>query len=92
MVHTSAMSGIDQALWDIKGKVANLPVVELLGGKFRERVGLYTHFYGATPAESAAMAKRMVAEGFTAPKSSARPSDGFRFDPYEDDGLSLTHI
>jgi len=85
-VWMSALSGIDQALWDIKGKVANLPVVELLGGKFRERVGLYTHFYGATPEESAAMAKRMVAEGFTALKSSARSSDGFRFDPYEDDG------
>ena len=60
----SAMSGIDQALWDIKGKVANLPVFELLGGKFRDRVEVYTHFNGSTPEDSAQMARKMVDQGY----------------------------
>ena len=85
-VWMSALSGIDQALWDIKGKVADLPVVELLGGKFRDRVAVYTHFYGATPEESAAQARRLVEAGYTALKSGALSGDGYRFDPYEDDG------
>ena len=71
-VWMSAMSGIDQALWDIKGKVANLPVVELLGGKFRDRVEVYTHFGGATPEDSAKMAREKVEEGYTALKGGAR--------------------
>lgn len=41
VVHTSAMSGIDQALWDLKGKAAGLPVFQLLGGRARDRVRLY---------------------------------------------------
>ena len=86
VVGAGAMTGIEIALWDIKGKVANLPVVELLGGKFRDRVAVYTHFYGATPEESAAQARRLVEAGYTALKSGALSSDGYRFDPYEDDG------
>ncbi|MEQ9350299.1 MAG: enolase C-terminal domain-like protein, partial [Alphaproteobacteria bacterium] len=39
----SAVSGIEQALWDIKGKALGVPVWQLLGGKVRERVRLYTH-------------------------------------------------
>ncbi|MBM3460401.1 MAG: hypothetical protein FJX77_17915, partial [Armatimonadetes bacterium] len=56
-VAMSAIAGIDMALWDLKGKVANLPLVELLGGQFRDRVSVYTHFYGETPEESAAAAR-----------------------------------
>jgi len=41
VVHTSAMSGIDMALWDIKGKAAGLPVFKLLGGRARDYIRLY---------------------------------------------------
>ena len=40
---TSAISGVDQALWDIKGKALGVPVYELLGGPTRTRVRVYAH-------------------------------------------------
>ena len=85
-VWMSALSGIDQALWDIKGKAAGLPVVDLLGGKFRDGVEVYTHFSGQTPEACAAMAKSLIDQGHGALKSGALSSSGFGFDPYEDDG------
>ncbi len=42
-VLTSALSGIDQALWDIKGKALGVPVYELLGGPTRDRIRVYAH-------------------------------------------------
>ncbi len=57
VVHTSAMSGIDMALWDIKGKAAGLPVFKMLGGKVRDQVRCYirygVEFHGRTLAEAA---------------------------------------
>jgi galactonate dehydratase len=62
-VLTSALSGIDQALWDIKGKALGVPVYELLGGPTRDRVRVYAH--AGTP-EVVAQKKK---EGFTAFKT-----------------------
>src|SRR3984957_18399218 len=60
---TSALSGIDQALWDIKGKALGVPVYELLGGPTRDRVRVYAH--AGTPEQM----KQMKAQGFTAFKT-----------------------
>ncbi len=60
---TSALSGIDHALWDIKGKLLNVPVWELLGGPTRDRVRVYGR------ASSAADMKKRKAEGFTVIKT-----------------------
>ncbi|WP_114577145.1 galactonate dehydratase [Saliphagus sp. LR7] len=68
----SALSGIDHALWDIKGKALGVPVYELLGGKARERIRLYAHFSGSTPDEMAEAARERVESGFTAIKNGPR--------------------
>src|SRR5690348_15252393 len=60
---TSALSGIDQALWDIKGKALGVPVYELLGGPTRDRVRVYAH--AGTPEQM----EKMKAKGFTAFKT-----------------------
>jgi galactonate dehydratase len=64
-VLVSALSGIDQALWDIKGKYHNQPVYALLGGPTRKRVRTYAHVHGDTLEETIANAKKSAAEGFT---------------------------
>ena len=66
---TTVISGIDIALWDIKGKVTGQPIYNLLGGPVRDRVVLYTHPRVGTPEEVAADSAEKVAEGFTALKT-----------------------
>ena len=60
----NAISGVDQALWDIKGKIANMPVFDLLGGKSREAAQVYVHADGASPDEVAANATQLVDQGY----------------------------
>jgi len=67
----SAISGVDQALWDIKGKRLGAPVYELLGGAARDRVRVYQWIGGDRPTEVAREAERKVEAGFTALKMNA---------------------
>ncbi len=67
-IHMSALAGIDQALWDIKGKALGVPVSELLGGCVRDRIRVYSWIGGDRPSETAAAAKAAVERGFTAVK------------------------
>ena len=63
-VLNNAISGIDQALWDIKGKLANMPVYELLGGKCREAAACYAHADGRDPQEIEQSVRKYMAEGY----------------------------
>ena len=63
-VLNNALSGLDEALWDIKGKRANMPVYQLLGGKSRFAIPCYTHASGNTPEAVADHAQKIMADGF----------------------------
>ncbi|GAN88192.1 galactonate dehydratase [Komagataeibacter intermedius] len=67
-IHMSAIAGIDQALWDIKGKAFGMPVWQLLGGRCRDRIRVYSWIGGDRPADTARAARDVVARGFTAVK------------------------
>jgi galactonate dehydratase len=67
----SAIAGIDQALWDIKGKFFNAPVHQLLGGKARDKMKVYSWIGGDRPAEVGLAAKKMADQGFLAVKMNA---------------------
>jgi len=72
----SAISAVDIALWDIKGKALGAPVYQLLGGAYREKIQLYANYWFIngkhTPDDYARQAKETVAKGFTA----------LKFDPF----------
>ncbi len=80
VIGMSAISGIEQALWDIKGKALNQPVYQLLGGRVRDRVRMYTHLGGGdmravydtqgskNPALFSEKAQAVVSQGYTALK------------------------
>ncbi|WP_455361836.1 galactonate dehydratase [Streptomyces sp. SYSU K21746] len=70
---SSAVAGIDQALWDIKGKALGVPVWQLLGGNVRDRARVYSWIGGDRPADVAEQALARKAEGFTAIKMNASP-------------------
>ncbi len=65
-VLTSALSGIEQALWDIKGKALGVPIYELLGGPTRDRIRVYAH------ARTPERIRETKAEGYTAFKSGVK--------------------
>lgn len=78
-VMLSAISGIEQAMWDIKGKYYNCPVYEMLGGKVRDKIRMYSHIkiagvQGEFPIEEMLkMADLRLKEGYTALKYSIIP-------------------
>jgi galactonate dehydratase len=82
-VFRTALGAIEAAMLDIKGKALGVPVYELLGGKYRDRVACYANhwFFGATtPDEYAANARAAVAQGYRA----------LKWDPFEAADLEMT--
>lgn len=67
----SAISGIDQALWDIKGKALGVPAYQLMGGACRSRIRVYSWIGGDRPRDVGAAAKERKDAGFTAVKMNA---------------------
>src|SRR5688572_21592860 len=70
IILTSALSAVDIAMWDIKGKALGVPVYELLGGPSRDRIRVYGQ------AENAEAARSVMAEGYTSMKTSVNNSRG----------------
>jgi galactonate dehydratase len=80
VIGLSAISGIEQALWDIRGKFLGVPVYQLLGGRVRDKVRMYTHLgggdmravyetqYSADPKPFVDLALQVVSKGYTAVK------------------------
>ena len=66
--HMSAISGIDQALWDIKGRYFNTPIYNLLGGACRDRLKVYRWIGGDRPSDIVTAAKEAVSQGYKAIK------------------------
>lgn len=63
-VLNNALSGLDEALWDIKGKRANMPVYQLLGGKSRFAIPCYGHAGGNTPEAVAESVQKFMTDGY----------------------------
>jgi galactonate dehydratase len=83
LIINSAISAIDQACWDLKGKKLGVPVHVLLGGARRQRLRAYANawYWGClTPADFAAAARRVVEDGFTA----------LKWDPFGDADMTMT--
>ena len=73
VIMMSALSGIEQALWDIKGKHYGLPVYEMMGGVYRDKIRIYGHCWGATTEKIIGRALERQKKGFTAIKILVEP-------------------
>ena len=69
----SALAGLEQALWDLKGRALGLPVWQMLGGKVREKIRAYAWIGGDRPGEIAEAAQARRGQGFSAVKMNATP-------------------
>ena len=81
----SALAGLDQALWDLKGKHYNLPVWEMMGGQVRDKVRAYAWIGGDRPGDIAAAAKTRREQGFTAVKMNATTELDYLAAPHFDE-------
>ena len=77
----SALSGLDQALWDLKGRLLGVPVWQLLGGKVRDRVPVYAWIGGDRPGDVAEAAAARRHQGFKAVKMNATADLGWLDSP-----------
>ena len=77
----SAIAGIEMALWDIKGKALGVPVYELLGGMYRDRIWSYGRWDGDTPESAVEHALAQKSTGLTALKG----------DPFDHKGLFISY-
>jgi galactonate dehydratase len=73
---STAAAGIEQALWDIKGRAHDLPIHEFLGGATRDKVRSYAWIGGDTPDDVVTHARERMEQGFTAVKMNATPALG----------------
>ncbi|KAK0284656.1 hypothetical protein LTR91_010489 [Friedmanniomyces endolithicus] len=80
-VFMSALSGIDIALWDLKGRKLGVPIWQLLGGKVRARVAVYAWIGGDRPSDIETAARGRLAQGFKAIKMNATEDIGWLDSP-----------
>ncbi len=81
----SALSGLDQALWDLKGRHYGIPAWEMLGGKVRDSIRAYAWIGGDRPDDIAAAARARREQGFTAVKMNATAEIDYLIAPKLDD-------
>jgi mannonate dehydratase len=99
-IQNNVLSGLDMALWDIKGKRAGMPVYELLGGKVRDAVPLYAHADGRDPDEVVENVHKFMDEGYRhvraqmggyggggviPPQKGSRPENGYSGPAFDED-------